>query len=104
MFRLPSPEDRWPTAVEVAVPRPDGKPETAAFEVSFRYVASSEIAPLTDQEAAERVVAGWKDVADSDGKTLAFSEEALAAAADVRWWAKAVVEAYLERFDPPKNS
>jgi len=104
MFRLPDPKDVYPTAVKVRAPRPSGGPVEMEFVARLRYVPTSEMAPLTDGEAAERVLAGWEGVADFDGGELPFSAEAAARACNVRWFAKAVVEAYLERFDPQKNS
>ena len=103
MFKLPSPDERYPTDVQVMVPSPSGKPSAVSVEVSFRHVPTPELDGLTDAEVARLVVAGWSGIADHDGKALAFSPEALGRVCGVRWFVRACVEAYLERFDPPKT-
>lgn len=99
----------WPVTVVQPSDAAPGEMAESAFEARFEALPSEEALALgktmraadgvDGMVAAEnamigRVVTGWRDVEDQDGKPIAFSPEALAAACRWAWFRAGVVKAY----------
>ncbi len=79
----------------------------ASFEAIFNRLTQAELdeiarriaspdEPMTDAEVVERVLAGWKGVADADGVDLAFTPSNVADVLAVAGVRAALVEAFFE--------
>lgn len=80
MFKLinENPIVTWP--VTIAIPADQGKVLKAKCKLTFELIDDdefSELAAMGDDVLLQRVVSGWQDVGDEDGKPLPFSEENL---------------------------
>lgn len=111
IFRLVKPETiNLPVAIEV----PDGEAGTVVLIV--KYLTNSEVQVLlkevfesrrqirdgkvptivSDFDLAKRLVVGWGRIGDEKGNEIAFSEQALGDAMDIRYFQNAVGDALLE--------
>ena len=106
MFKLPSPEDSFPTQCAIEIPVRDST-ETRKIIVHFRVIASSRWDELARQGAGDlfvEIIADWEHVFAADGKTpLACGAENIRLAADIPYFFAGVIMGYHERFSPLKN-
>lgn len=96
----------YPADVDLAYPTENGWSEPRRIRVHYRMLKSSRAAELAaDSNAAfmRAVVLDWEGVVDVDGNPVAATPEAIESAADLHFFAVAVVDGYFNRFDPKKN-
>ena len=105
LFVLRKPRDFW-WPVQVPIPH-DGAYLMARLDVLYAALEQPEIdrmrgvgladgeSPPTDSQIAQRVVRGWRDLADEAGNPVAFSAEALAQLLQTPAMRTAIVMTYL---------
>ncbi|MCY3689258.1 MAG: hypothetical protein OXG90_09795 [Gammaproteobacteria bacterium] len=106
MFKLPRPDDTFPTRCVIEIPEGE-KTVEAEIVAHFRVIGSKrwrELALKGDPDLLAAIVAGWDGVYDADGKTpLACNEANIRAAADIPYFSAGLARAYSDRFSPLKN-
>lgn len=107
MFRLPNPDEQFPTDVVVRAPSEDGW-EDCSIQIHFRFRDSDRVRALVedgdDGTFLEAVIGDWRGVCDEAGAEMPCTPANIARVASISYFARAVVDAYFARFDPGKNS
>jgi len=114
MFKLADPQQSYAHPVTVQVPVGNNSWRSESFNAEFRLLSTAEFQALfapdnltkrTDQEVISTFLTGWSDIHEYDGGELKYSDVALAKLCDLHYWARAVVEAYIEFHagQPSKN-
>ena len=106
MFKLPSPEDSFPTQCAIEIPVRDST-ETRKIVIRFRVVPSSRWDELVGQGTGDlfaEMIADWEHVYAADGETpLPCSDGNIRLAADIPYFFAGVIKGYSDRFSPLKN-
>lgn len=89
---------KWDVKVQVPV---DGRHVEQRFTAQFKQVDRSRFTDLRDDPESEQallrdVLLGWEGIADENGETIAFSDEARDALLEIPYVRLAVVEAFFE--------
>lgn len=106
MFRLPKPDEVFPTAATIRCPQ---GAETLKAECTLHFVClpSDEARALTMQGNAQflkKVLVGWgEELLDEDGEPIPFTEASRDRMIRVPYFAACAVDAYFERFHLTKN-
>lgn len=106
MFRLPKPDEVFPTPCTVKCP--DGA-QTLQAECTLHFVClpSDEARTLTlrgNVEFLKKALVGWgKELLDTDGEPMPFTESNRDRMIRVPYFAASAVDAYFERFHLTKN-
>lgn len=99
MFKI-SQSRTFTSPVNFKIPADGGTHQSGSFVAEFKRLTVSEMRDLpkdvSDAEVARRVVVGWNEVADDDGKPLTFSAEAFDKLLDIIGVAPAVVRTFFE--------
>lgn len=117
MFKIDlSPSYTYPVTIELV--SGNGKLDKFTFTAEFKRLSQDEIdkmseeltassnadAPLTDSDIIDKVLAGWRDIADAHGKPLAFdSPSDKAVVFSVFGVRKALIQAYFESISGEKR-
>ena len=115
MFRIAKKDQTYLHPVTVQVPVGNDSTQPMTFTDKFLYLPTSDFrAIFSTQNLTQKIdhaviaefLVGWENIENHDGTLLAFSGEALKQLCDIRYWAQAVVEAYIEFHSglPAKNS
>ena len=106
MFRLPKPDEKFPTQVTVRVPNGDEMIE-AECTIVFECVSSklaAELSLLGNAAFLRRVVHGWDGIEGPDGEPIPYDADNLETMVNVPYFAASAVDAYFGRFHLAKNS
>jgi hypothetical protein len=91
---------KWPVIVKDPVD--GGDFEESTFTATFKRMGRAEFSGLADKGDAaliEKLLLGWSDINDEDGKPVPFTKENLKAQCDDGYWMRAVISAYSSTFD-----
>ena len=105
MFRLPKPDETFPTPCTIEMPE---GPDTVEREITifFRVLPITEYDRLARTDVADLLVAligGWSEVYDAEEEPMACTETNIRAAAGISYFVRGVLLGYAERFSPAKN-
>ena len=116
MFKLADPDQTYVHQVAVPMPGAQGGDTVHTFNARFRLLPSSQyralfklehLAEASDYEVIRQFLDGWEpgDILNHDGTDLPCSDETLRQLCDIHYWARAVVEAYIDFYTgtPTKN-
>ena len=87
----------WPVEVRKPSEEVAGEFETHKFIVKFKRLSKKALNEFTekeDLEALQKIVAGWSDIKDEEGKDIAFSAKTLKEMADDIDFVNGVVSAF----------
>ena len=94
--------------IKTQIPQPSGEWEPAEVTLHFRCLPSDRLKQWIeeggDREFLMQVIAGWEGIHDQDGASLDCTDAHREQVVNIPYFAKAAIEAYFRRFDPPKNS
>ena len=100
MFKLPDPNATWKVPVVVSVPANSTEPEKHDFTAHFRWLESPALNKLIaagdDLAFLKAVLAGYDGIDDHSGEALTFNDDNLAILTGISYFAKAVVETYID--------
>ncbi len=105
MFKLMKEDAFYKREVKVNVPLEGGGNETCSCTVHFKLLPTSRLrdflsgagdAGMSDFQILSEVVGGWDGIADANGEPLAMNQTNLERLADIRCWASAVFDAYID--------
>lgn len=105
MFRLPGPDDTFPTACTIEAPDGDRTVE-CEITIHFRVLPVEEYDRLARESLPELMTAligGWDGVAGADGKPLSCTADNIRLAAGIPYFARGVLLGYAGRFSALKN-
>jgi len=89
---------KWP--VTVNIPRDGGRTTKATFNAEFKLLEQDELDAVMesggDRDVGAAVLTGWDGVADENGTTTPFSEEARADLLKIPYVRTAIIGAYFQ--------
>ncbi len=99
MFQLADQNTVFDYPVQVDVPGPGGRPLRQTFTAHFRLLPADELKDLTEDGVGDavflkRILAGWDDITDADGKPLKCTDANIEKLAAIGYFAAAVGRAY----------
>ena len=100
MFTLADPSKTYRVPVAVSVPTDSATPAKHEFTAEFRLLDRAEVDKLIsaggDREFLDEVLAGWSGIKRHDGGDLEFNKTNLETLSKITYWARSVIDAYLE--------
>lgn len=105
MFKLPSPDDTFPTRCVIETPVGE-ESEDREIVIHFRVIAPERWDELARQgytELARELIGGWQHVCDAEGAPLSCTAENVALCVAVPYFLRGVILGYAKRFSPLKN-
>ncbi len=95
----------WPVTIQV--PSNGGKHNLQTFKAKFKVLPKDEYkhlmeSGLSDEDLIREILVDWKDIKDSNGNDIEFSEEALKEVCKFQYVTNAIVITYLEMVNKRK--
>lgn len=105
MFRLPSPDETFPTRCTIHAPEGE---KTVEREIVAHFRAISmkrfrELAAEGDEALFAEILDDWEGVHDAAGEPVVCDAAGIRIAAEAAWFAAGLVKGWLDRFGPEKN-
>ena len=89
----------WPVEVKKPSESTPGEFETSTFIIKFKRLKKTELVKFeADQDfgALKKIIVGWSQIQDEDGKDIVFSDKELKAFSEDVDWVAGVVTAFTD--------
>ena len=89
----------WPVEVKKPSETTPGEFESSTFIIKFKRLKKSELVKFEaeqDYGALKKIIAGWSQIQDEDGKDIVFSDKELRAFSEDVDWVAGVVTAFAD--------
>ena len=89
----------WPVEVKKPSETTPGEFETSTFIIKFKRLKKSELTKFEadqDYAALKKIIVGWSQIQDEDGKDIVFSDKELKAFSEDVDWVAGVVTAFTD--------
>tara|TARA_R100001443_G_C3328192_1_gene171724 strand:+ start:148 stop:480 length:333 start_codon:yes stop_codon:yes gene_type:complete len=89
----------WPVEVKKPSETTPGEFETSTFIIKFKRLKKSELVKFEadqDYAALKKIIVGWSQIQDEDGKDIVFSDKELKAFSEDVDWVAGVVTAFTD--------